>query len=359
MKCRMRTICQRSGLLLGGLVLAGALAEVGARLALRSMEGSDAPIKLGWDAADGKGGGIRDLLYRPDPDLFFRLRPEVHIESSGNPRIFDVHTNALGLRCEAVATPKPAGVYRILAVGDSCTFGSGAAQAETYPAHLEGLLKARRPEQQWEVINAGVPGFSSFQALRYLEREGFDLEPDAVLLASAINDASVAAEGSKRRFGGVRKLSDREYAEALTRTTGLGITRLLARTGLWDPAPPETPRRGPRRSLRRVPIDEYEAGLRDFVQEVRAHGALPVLVAWPLRVQVDPSGLPTSFHRTVEDYQQISAQVAEATGSPFVDLVQVTQGGPELFVDIVHMNGEGYAVVAEAIAACLLAQLPE
>ena len=45
------------------------------------------------------------------------------------------------------------------------------------------------------MVNAGVPGFSSYQALRYLEIEGFDLDPDVVVFVSGINDASPATAG--------------------------------------------------------------------------------------------------------------------------------------------------------------------
>lgn len=49
----------------------------------------------------------------------------------------------------------------MLALGDSLTFGTGAAPDASYPAVLAGLTG-------WRIVNAGVPGDTAAQALERL-----------------------------------------------------------------------------------------------------------------------------------------------------------------------------------------------
>ena len=63
-------------------------------------------------------------------------------------RSFSVSTNHLGLRGREIASPTPG--FRVLAVGDSVTFGWGVADGESWPARLGERLGI-------EVLNAGVP----------------------------------------------------------------------------------------------------------------------------------------------------------------------------------------------------------
>lgn len=335
------------------LLLTAALLEAGARLALFVMGPGSAPIQLGWEP-----GKVRDLIYVPDPELFFRLTPDLDVAETGNPRIFDLQTNALGLRGGPIARPKAPGSYRVLAVGDSCTFGSGAGSADTYPAQLERRLGALRPDLDFEVLNAGVPGFTSYQALRYLEIEGFDLEPDAVIFGTGVNDASPAHAGRKRRFGEGRLLSDREYAEALRAQRGLGIRRLLWRAGLGFGAA-GSPESDAQDVKRRVPLPEYEKNLASFARQSQARGILPLIVAWPLESQAAGLEETTPVERTIERYRRAAAAAAAEHAAAFVDLRPPLLGHPDLFIDMVHLNPRGYGLVAERIARELAAHLPD
>jgi len=96
------------------------------------------------------------------------------------------HTNAQGFRgTKNYATPKPAGTYRIIVLGDSVTLGHGVEDDETFAAILERNLSLTRP---MEVINMGVSGFGTAEELIQLRSVGWHYEPDLVVLAYFPND---------------------------------------------------------------------------------------------------------------------------------------------------------------------------
>jgi hypothetical protein len=81
---------------------------------------------------------------------------------------------------------KPEGELRVLVLGDSFTIGYESAQDATYSAILERYLDGRGLHA--EVINAGMSGSSTAEALVLLEQEGVKYCPDVVVLGFYGND---------------------------------------------------------------------------------------------------------------------------------------------------------------------------
>jgi hypothetical protein len=98
-------------------------------------------------------------------------------------------TNALGFRGPETTVQKPDGRFRIVVLGGSSAWGFGCtADERTIPGHLEVLLRAKYPDCDIEVVNAGQIGFTSTQELIYYHRIIAPLKPDLVLLFDGYND---------------------------------------------------------------------------------------------------------------------------------------------------------------------------
>jgi lysophospholipase L1-like esterase len=121
-------------------------------------------------------------LYVTDPDVGKRMRPGWKGDEFGAP----VEINSKGLRDREIPYEKPPGTFRILALGDSWTFGFRMNEPDAYPRQLERLLaeraRARADARRIEVINAGVIGYSTDQEAAYLRVEGWKYQPDLVLV---------------------------------------------------------------------------------------------------------------------------------------------------------------------------------
>ena len=85
-----------------------------------------------------------------------------------------------GKRQPAALQALPAGSV-VLALGDSITHGTGAAPEASYPVQLAQLTG-------WNVINAGVPGDTSAQALARLPALLAEHQPALVIVSLGGND---------------------------------------------------------------------------------------------------------------------------------------------------------------------------
>lgn len=100
-----------------------------------------------------------------------------------------VHINSLELRTSReYPLAKQPETFRILVLGDSVTFGHGSVAEHTYPRLLEDRLKAWRPDIDWQVWNAAVPGYNTSQELAHLLEVGPRFQPDLVVVGFFEND---------------------------------------------------------------------------------------------------------------------------------------------------------------------------
>lgn len=111
-----------------------------------------------------------------DENLGWSLKPRSIGTSRRTGQKIEYHINSKGLRDDETSYEKPDGVFRIVALGDSFTFGSGVPIEKHFSTLLERYFK------NVEVINMGVGGYGVDQAYLFLKSEGFRYEPDIVLV---------------------------------------------------------------------------------------------------------------------------------------------------------------------------------
>jgi hypothetical protein len=166
-------------LTLPALLLSGVLLAAGVEVWVRAT----------WDQRRGSPG-----LFVSDPQRGQRLAANYNGWFAGVP----VRINNLGFRDDRdYDLGRQPNTFRILVLGDSVTFGHGSVH--TYPRLLEDRLRAWRPEIDWQVWNAAVPGYNTSQELAHLLDVGPRFQPDLVIVGFYDNDladnAEIAAPG--------------------------------------------------------------------------------------------------------------------------------------------------------------------
>ncbi len=211
-------------------------------------------------------------------ELYLRQHPMlVGGGGGGNPALRRLYQglyqfNSLGLRDDEPASlDAPDRGMRILALGDSFTFGQGVAHEELWTEVLQRMIQAH-VAGPCEVINTGRPGVNTDWEVRYLHETGLALAPDGVVLQFFANDVDIMYDATPSQ-----KLLDK-------------ITRPLRRSHVIFFLDDRLTRLGRKRDLnaymatRVRQIDENNRGwqmcaaaLADLVDTARAHG-VPVLV---------------------------------------------------------------------------------
>ena len=116
--------------------------------------------------------------------------PYVHFVPNPN---FEDH-NSLGYRGDEFTIEKPENIFRIVAIGESTTYGFGVNYSLAYPARLQEILHTDYGYNNVEVINGGVIGYTSYEVLTNFQFRILELDPDLIIYYGALNDADTRFE---------------------------------------------------------------------------------------------------------------------------------------------------------------------
>ncbi len=134
---------------------------------------------------------ITIILFLIVSELVFRLFASDYQKRSGEHiRIEDSHFSHYFLN---VSFRKDPGVFRIVVLGDSFTFGTGmengtSIYTKSYPRQLQALLKENFDDYNYEIFNYGLGGMSTLDEYYILEMLALKANPDLVIIGITTND---------------------------------------------------------------------------------------------------------------------------------------------------------------------------
>lgn len=260
--------------------------------------------------------------------LLGRFSPSVPDEFKNNP-VWSVSLNADGFRDNEFPAARTANTIRIIALGDSWTFGHNAQFEQTYPSRLRALLKLDFPEKNIEVFNLGMLAYTSHEGLKLLRQKALALQPDIVLIGYSMNDASISGWHDKdvfvskpKRFSLRRLIIENSELYKLAAYLGQlkkfeSVTMGETIRAVSDPKDNflyeswvsadalEANDYDRLKSRVRVPPTDYGQNIREMIRLVREQGAVPILLHNELR-----PGSP---------YQSALQKIAREENVPLVD----------------------------------------
>ena len=260
------------------------LLEVAARLVEKSVETPPvASEDEGWQTVF-----FRSMFswHEPDPRLLWRFRPNLQGKL--------IHTNEAGLISAPTTKKKSADTYRVLLLGDSSPVGLGL---KSYHESFGELLQYRLQQamlgiRKVELVNSAVSGYSSAQCRLFLELEGWQYEPDLVIVYCGNNDASISGP-----------LSDQELLESQHL---VGVRQGLSHLALYRVmrsllTARQTPSKDQNTMLKvRVSPDEYGENMAAIADACRERD-VPLLILEPPVPLYWPAGLQFAVFADVPD----------------------------------------------------------
>ncbi len=294
-----------------------------------------APIVLDNKPEKEFFGRTKEMLC--DPDLIWAFIPDSWV--------YGRHVNHLGFREREVNPIKQPGVHRVICLGDSVT-----AQGQPgYSLYLHQMLTNAPPNGgQWEAFNMGVYGYSSLQGLRLFQLRVRELKPDIVTVSFGRNDHTTLENSDNERMAAnLPPFAKRLYSVLARRTVGRLILHMADRGHLWTVSRPKGHKSGER--VLRVPPEDFRNIMREFVKEIRAIGAVPILLTAPRKSEIPESYVDNNQAHSTEEYKQMHDQyaqivreVCQETGAPLLDMQKIITG-PEwdghFAHDAIHLDG--------------------
>lgn len=322
----------------------------------------------------GQLSGLHEI--RVDRPWLYGLKPGVvqRLDVSGG---IEYRINSEGFRDREFSRAKAPGAFRIVALGDSLTFGYGVALEDTWPKRVEAHLGAARTVPPIEVLDLGVSGYNPYVEAALFTDVGIALGPDLVVLQFCINDLNdPTLHFDASTIEQLPLLPDEAFPDPGARPPTF-LPAPLSRLCYWsractlvrerlapklrdrwiarDAVDPGTIQRGV------LPVASPDARTLDWlarqygriVDAARARGARLVVVIFPFQSQ-EQDDAPAPLQESLR-------ALGDRSGWVTVDLLPAfraaaRRGEGPLFFDIWHPTAEGYRVASQALTRALVCE---
>lgn len=334
------------------------LLEVGARVWLNYLATPDQYDRyVLFTSLDPK-----DYAWTPHPYLAYSPTP--------NYRKGQTFHNSLGYRNDEFPLEKLEGVYRIVLLGGSSTYDvSIKDNHDTFAAQLEKLLKEEYGYSDVQVINAGVPGYNSWEILGNLEYRVLDIDPDLVIIYEGTNDvharmvvpSSYRGDNSGRRqawqaprvalwehsallriisraMNMSRQVSVDDFVSAPTYMSWPFESRLLEDN--LDPA----------ELLQENPPIYFQRNLENMIAVAREHDVRILFSTWAYSPNLNDYASQDYYQQGFQENNDVVKDVALSHEIPLFDFASVMSQDAMYWADGRHINEAGAMLKAQLFA---------
>ncbi len=295
--------------------------------------------------------------------------------------------NAMGFRGEEITLPKPKGEFRIACVGASTTYSLLVPDHKrSYPALLQSNLR-RQGHREVTVINAGVPGWTSFENLiSYLIRVQ-PLKPDMMIFKEAFadvvcrlvwppsafkpdNSGCLAPRFALRQTG-------LEQASTLYRIlsveSGLSLPASALGQSVYNQAPTSYffafakqryTGRYPSGIFEKVPVAKmlnantsvnYRRNTEDMLRQALNRRVRVMVMTFPYTAEIHGYFDIDGFKQAVDEHNTILRDIAKKLGLPLLDLASIFPTDKAFWgFDGIHANEAGTELEAKLVADFIL-----
>jgi len=283
-----------------------------------------------------------------DNDLFWKAKP--------NKIIYGVKVNNKGFRGENFAQEKNSDTVRIIFLGDSCTFQAEVEDKKTVAGILKDRFKENFPWKKIQIYNMGIPGYSSLQGLRLLEKEVLNYFPNILLVNFGHNDVvpAIFLNDKHQKANGPRYVMDKILSK-------IRCYRLLCDIYLKIFLLSEIKNY---KFLPRVDLQDYDENISKICKIAKENNIKIILYNLPLLINYNKwnkeyCAFRLSYFEHLKDIAKDNNVCFVNVRSAFASLKEVDSyfNNPEQ--DMIHFNDKGYQLMADTLYPFIVKALSE
>jgi len=252
---------------------------------------------------------------------------------------FDI-VNSEGFKDFEHTIIKPSNTYRIIALGDSMTFGAAVKINDTWPKQLERKLNSLNFSLRFEVFNFGIPGAGTLEEVQVFKEKGLKYNPDMVILQFYENDFEDSLEIKAKTFELWEKYKNGTYKlppeiEEEVKKVGRkeraisGVIRFIV-TLEYDKKAAE--------NFSEIWKKNVEKPLLELIELCREKKIKLLVIAWDLD----------------KEEKELLSSFLEKNNIPFIDLTPKLLHNSKIRLPDDHLSKYGYEIIAEEISKPIL-----
>lgn len=281
--------------------------------------------------------------------------------------------NSLGFRSPEIPVAKTPGTLRVAFLGASTTYCADVSGNQmTWPDIVWRTLQRHWPKANFDYVNGSVPGYGMESSLRNFEYRIKPLHPDVIVIYEISNDLSSNTYDLAVQRGLAKKRAEQE----LSWPTKYSLLWYLAEKNLRILAQ-QSAAQNAQGKLILTPQDmqllneRFRKDLQALVTASQQTASLVVMVTFSHRLRHDqtpkeqtdaavtglyymPYLTTSGLLQGYDAYNEVTRQVAGATGSLLIDGEYSIRGDAAHFVDSVHFSDTGSRAMAHRVSTALL-----